>query len=808
MRTLGRLLVVLVLIGFAAAGVHVAWRSLADAFVVEERAEAPRVPSPAYALDSERWTRFPFSAPARQVRLVTNADVPPDALEEAESWRYGVQYRIADIRGRALREGVLHLTAQLPHFGDPQTGDAVPAAIYAAGSDLPTSSRVSLLDIGGETGAHEIQLRAAGLEDGVRGVSARVYERRPFREGRTEVAWQRLSPGDRERLARASVYPAALLGIQERARLLRNAWFPVGPSGVEGVDYRLRTLLTLGETFEGERLLPDQEPSGLPIDRERRLTVQLPEAGGRVRVEIHRREPGPVALDIGWFGRGIEARDMRRYRLGSEDHLVEDAFEGGLIELSAEAPVNVRVLLLGQEAAERDLTAEVGRMRLYELGGGLSFPVPALASGDAAFRLALRCACFDTEGRLLAGAPAIEYAVIGTDGAAMGRGEIVLDPEVSAHDRLTDAPDLPLTVVRDVFFSLPPGAAELVLSSTDPVLAAAYNRPAGLPRRFHVPEDYHAGEPDAERRQTWFPVRPREWQARLAEGRAPVVVAPQPPPEDDPEILAGIYEWEQFFPEGDWLARDLLLPRSSERMPRAEALAVSYVELPPGPPLRLSFASATLGAEVEPQLVYLREEAAPVDLRVRIDGETVLETTLTARRGTLALPRLQGGKHEVTVEASGPVSVLVNQVEDAPTAFLRRRALRIGPGEIAFEIEKRAEEDELLVLHAFPQSGELSRQELRVVVEGVDRDIGPFAGWTLSHREYNLRLGPEAGDIPVLGRDDAFVGPERSMLVPLSQDLPPGNYRLRLHLDAGPDFYLVLSRTVSGVAPRRALVQE
>jgi hypothetical protein len=403
-------------------------------------------------------------------------------------------------------------------------------------------------------------------------------------------------------------------------------------------------------------------------------------------------------------------------------------------------------------------------------------------------------------------APDIEFTLMDDSGAILERGVVPLTPQPSLYDRPAADPRGLVSDPVSVHFNLPPGTTRLILSAGAPVLAAASSHPPGTEREFLVPEDFFAPQADASRRTTWFSVRPENWENLVTANRAVLITVPQRPPEDDPEIAAGLYEWEQFTPEGSWLARDLLVPRNS--LPaRQQALPAIYTPVPAGETVALTFAPPVQAPTVQPELIYLRRSAGPLTISGTVDGRELFRQTVGAACGTIPFPAIVAGRHEIRITASQPVEILINQVDPGPDSVIRRRALRLTAGETWFEIEKKSAEAEIIAAHLFPQPGGEQRQIVRVAIEGGDQPVGPLADWTTRRREYSVRIGPEEPDVRVLGAEQT-VGPERTLFLPLGSDLPAGRYRLRFILPHGPEAYLVLTRTTPGLEARREVLQE
>lgn len=816
MRLLGRLMVLLFLmaIGAAAAG---ALRPVLNGIIVHSEGAPPEPNisrSAVYALSAVTWTRFPFSNPPRLVRLLSNADIAPAAMSDPTAGRrYAIEYQIVDASGTVLRQNVLHLGTQISAYVDPETEEMVFAARYADHDAVPTTSDLVTLDLGDLAGAAELRARLVGSETSkhvdaeVSGAALRVYERRPIREGRVLAAWERLNPENQALLARSSVFAAQLLTADERAWLIRNNWLPIGPVGVAGVDYNIRTLITLSDGTSGVLVPSPRTSNGVYVDAERRVTLELPEGGGRVRfvVEIPAGSPAE-SLTVVSYQRQPEGNVRRAYPLTGEAAQFEDEFSGSMLEVSAEAPLRLRAFLLTEGDEARELTDEVNRVRAYTLlpMDPLHYAVTTIDTAPTPFRLVLRCECA-TDRNKRAEPVEVQYVVSASDNTIIREGWIPVATEASPYDRLSDSPALPLSIPTEVFFNLPEEAAKVSLFSDAPVVAYAFTRPPDVPRHFMIPEDSLADDNIEVSSRTWFYLRPEGWDAMNSEGRAPLVEAPARPTEPDPEIAAGRYDWEQFLPEGDWLARELLIPASDDTVPRPEALASSYVSIPIGQEQRLDFPSRLGSQVVEPELVYMKPEAEPASIAVWVDGQEVFRGTAIGTRGSLLLPALKTGTRRVVVESSNDISVFMNNIENRPVSLRRRQAIRLPMGQTVFQIEKRTQAEELVVARVF-LSADAGRQTLRVFLEDLVRPFGPVNEWTLAEREYSIATGTGAPDVAVLSSDQ-MVGPERRFTVSLGADLPAGKYTLRVVLEEGPELYLALSRTTPIVAQRN-MVQE
>ncbi|MCK7505018.1 MAG: hypothetical protein MZV70_13675 [Desulfobacterales bacterium] len=170
------------------------------------------------------------------------------------------------------------------------------------------------------------------------------------------------------------------------------------------------------------------------------------------------------------------------------------------------------------------------------------------------------------------------------------------------------------------YFSLPVSVKRMRLASRGPVLAAGYNRPPGLVRELTVPDDYYVPYLRDERQPSWFPLKPDGHERLYGENRTVLLTVQFRPPADVPDLLHGRYQWEDFHPQGRWLARPILTEWEDPGFFRPEVSPSLYRPVRPGAELTLDFATLPGLRTVSPKIVYTRKEPQPASLRTFIDG--------------------------------------------------------------------------------------------------------------------------------------------------------------------------------------------
>ena len=157
-----------------------------------------------------------------------------------------------------------------------------------------------------------------------------------------------------------------------------------------------------------------------------------------------------------------------------------------------------------------------------------------------------------------------------------------------------------------------------------------------------------------------------------------------------------------------------------EELPlRDHGLNAVYRELSAGRPMQVSFRGLPGRREVAPNLLYLRERASPLDVKVRLGDSLHSATQIAGRQGELRLPSVMPGSEQLVISSSEAVRWFINQADAQAPAYLRRLAMQLTDQGLTFEYLKESHEAEVL-------SGELylassARTGLRVTIDGAMR---------------------------------------------------------------------------------------
>lgn len=800
LRGLGYLSGILVIGGLLATGGYWAYQTWPSGGAEEAIPQGHARTTTAYQLARQDWTDFPLPRPTPKVRLLVHADLPAAAVspERSEPVRFAVAVQGLNEAGEVVFERRHHFRTGVALYRTPE-GQIQSGKAYADAAIVPTASQLTVLSLPEPGQVDRLRLRTTAAKGAVSAVAARLYIPERLSGAKVAARWPRLSADQRARLADGNVYPPALLSRSERARLSAVRWHRIGPAGLAGRDYTERTLY-IRDNPEAEPVAPPVAPQGVRVGPNRRATVKLPEAetdlamqftaleapAGQARVRLYTDQPGVTRrVTAPW-----QAKKVR----------IQGNWQGRMLELQSDVPAVVRVVPQGR-GQEGGPTAKPAVLRTVQAAAEPRWAVRHVDGRPSPFRLDLRCRCFGADGQPVAAGSAT-VALLDDQGAVLERHDVLVDEPLSRYDQLRgDEGSRLLSERRRLYFRLPSEVAAVRVTGSKQVYAAAFNRPNGLRRTVRVPEDRFAAQGAALRdRRSWFYLPPDD--ESLGPKATSLVAIQGRPPKVDPRIAAGDYDWQAYRPAGSWAARRILLPKEGAGAVRPEALGSTYTPLAIGEPQRLRIDAAAPRA-VRPNLVFAGNQGRS-SLRVRVDGERILERNLVAASGRLKLPAVERGRHRIQLETESSARFYLSHVAGAERRWGLTLANRLQPGTTQFRYEKTTADAELLSFRFYPVLPSADRRVIDVTVgEGRVAGLRPYADLTLPRRRYDVRVDASTG-FPVLGATDT-IGEARRFFLELGADLPPGTYPIRIHLRGEGEGYFRLATTTPGRSEARGV---
>ncbi len=771
-------------------------------------------PNTGYVLTYGRKLSFTVPSGTPSIKLVSNANLRDFTVARREHranparrWKYALHVEIRGGANRLFSRRTHHYRSDFTETLD-ASGRAYTGAFYLREPDTPLDGRSTVLELSGFEGDADLSVRLEALDAALSSVLLRVYLPARTDERRLAHLWGHISDKQKMTLARGSIYPPELLREEEKRNLLRHRRQPLGPAGLAGLDFESRTLYVLEEKEEqGDMILP----AGVLADRQRIAVIPLPEQGGKLRLHLEQTTaPGPESGTVRgrWFGPGPHARRSLDIPWRAPVATYQGEFGGGLLEIEAPREIAIRAYLR-VEGGEVEITPAPILLRGYAASDArpVEYVITHLDDNATPFKADFR--------QVLSPAPAatpvaVEYTLLGEHDGTMKTGRFTVTTPPSRYDWIIgDVPGLRLSDLLTYYFALPRRVAKVRFRALDAaadtrLLVFAATSPPDWVRTLRVPEQQFDFDARQERQLAWFPLRPEGYERyMLANISRPMALQPRPP-QDDPLIQSGRYQWSDYLPQGEWYGRQALLPRDPGLPYREEALPSTYAELPRSREVPLDFPSYRGLESVAPGLVWFTDRDLAHEVKVYVDGRLHLATRVTGGSGELRLPRLAAGRHRLRVE--GPGRYFVNHVGGDAASQVKRLLVRLFEP-LTYWYERTTTEAEDLTLRFFPTTT-VGRSVLRFRIEGGTVDpLGPAPGWLFRDRRYDLRHDI-ALETPIFESPGERIGRGQRIAIALPQGLSPGRYRLWLALESGPPGYVALSKLTPGRAAAPDIAEE
>jgi len=787
-------------------------------------------PSPAYVLNQDKWLRFSIDNRSNVLTVISNASIAAsEAPQPGTAWQYAIEYQILDAKGISLKQSTYHHRAGLRLFYDETKKESLTRAFFLDDNLVPTNSSIMRINTEGLANPTTLQLKLASRALPLNEVMVRLYQPDPIPPHKLPSAWQRLSEKQKEFLSRGNVYGPELLREQEKQFLLQNRSVPMGPQGVQGEDYQDRTLYFLRD-YTDDLVVQEEQPvlpAGLFVDTWLRGTISIPEQGAHLQLEFTPINEDTSAttnhLYLKWTGHGTTAPKQYTMTINNETTLPGHDFDGGILDIQTTTAGVIRAYnITGNTRNELDITPFYLRNYLVDKQSPVSYSIDHTQNLATPFRIDIRAFTHPVTTLTTLRPNSLHYIISDQQENIIQQGQLTIDAPVSNYDRVsTDHHNWQLSDPARYYFLLPKNAHKIRFQSQQPALLAAYSRPPNLVRKLKIPEDYYAPHHNQQLRQpAWFRIQASENSILASNNRTMLLRVQHRPRETNEYIMTGQYLWENYEPNGSWLARHLLTPRSPETATRDSALNITFQALPTKEPVPIIFQPLPNRERITPSLLYVRDKhpdnhtttskttaAVSESIEVLLDGKRIHQGKITSPRGTITLPGITPGQHNITINASDFTQFYINYATSDKPRYLKRLAHRLQAKGLSFMYQKTSDEEVVSAQLYLPYDLQ-QRTNIQVSIDPIKhRTIGPFRNWSFLQRSYDVRPNNEQ-QIPVLNTRDKFVGNSQRLFITLGNDLPAGEYRINVKPEQAIDAYILLYRLTPGQSRQRVFFSE
>ena len=777
-----------------------------------------------YTVKPKQWLKFVLPEQSSHLRILTNVHITQaDMTTQNPYWAYAMSYELLDKKNTVLAKGIYHQYSHVTVYKDAQ-GGFVNNNYYANKNIIPLDARGILLGMRTMGNAAFLRVSLETINPAVIEAAVRVYVPMKINEHELATSWQRLSLAEKENMAKNSIYPASLLSTEEKRNLLKHQWQAVGPMGIDGKSYQSSTLYTLKEKYVEQELQEIAKlAAGLQAAPEHHAVIPIPERGGQLAITLKALDgsalASPVALTLQWFGRDKEQHWQQKTGWPIDKDSLDYNIDGGLLVIQPSSPVIVNAYLTTATETKRDISDVLLATKTYRTSFGVDFNILHFQQASTAMRVDVR--------RLLTKTTTPQHETIGyqwlnDEQKIIGQGELSALEQSSLFDRvgnITEGNNVSDPI--SYYFHLPPQVTRLRLASSAPeLLVSAYNQPDGFIKTQRIPEDAYvandANKTPGDQQLSWFPLRATNDKNLTQQQGVLWISGQRRPPEDNPDLLAGKYLWQDFIPEGEIAAHYVLTDYSIDAKdgeePHTQALANVYCALETNRDTPITFNAPAGLRSVSPELIYLRKEKTPFTAELNLNQKKTLTMDLIGQQGVMRLPEIPLGNQILRLNTNSSGRWLMNyQAQCKREQYLKRRVFALNSNTVLNFIVQHAPEDEALLARPYSPQNTVERSQIKVELVGTQNPTSPPASitsnWTYTNRLYDIRPLPTKA-MPVLNTQGQALSNGERFAIPLNNDLPTGTYQVRLSLAKGAAGFIMLSQIKAGVHGQRRFYRE
>lgn len=798
------------------------WYSLFKEEIQRSQLDNTRVHT-VFVVEPNSWLRFSISPSIQSLTLLTNANVPVEykpGLDEI--WNYSIRYQLLNSSNEIIKDGEYFFRSKFTEYFDPETGNRSPGSFYFGENIQPLNAqslRLNLSDfISPPQTVDEIRIQTGTLPDPLTDISLRLYVSAPPTDTNQRYQWRRLSSNAKQRLAQSNVYSYGLLNDNEKINILENLSEQIAPQGVEGADFRQRNLYVereAGEAIE-DREIP---PIGFNLFHNQHGIIPLPEQIGTVFLEFIPIDNTPSIeysspIKILQYGRGVGKRRETSIVPDQLSAAIKSPWPAGMLEIIASYPMVISASYQTVNNEKFDITPENRYFTSYTLQPNKPISYEILSgpnSSQTPVRIDLRELYVWNDEVISNSAVDVVCRFLNSEGQEVAQTILPVSAPASYYDQLSQAKVFPsVSEKSSYYFALPPTVQHIEMNTQSGMaLVSCYNRLPGLMSKTYVPESYIDYYVDEISQRYWFSFHPNNLEQLMRDQRRAPIRFQSRPPEAKKYIEEGEYKYESFQPINNWRGRQIILPMPADEIRRVESLPFVYQRIPQNQQVTCNFVSPIPNRQITPTLILFSNRKDTFNVEIYVDGHRVGQKQVNTSQDQIRLPNLTAGKHQIRVCSNSNIKIMLNSMNlFNDTVYMKRLTALLDQKPLEFIYPKASHNEEQISVRFFSASQTKERKQIQITIEDLNRsEIGPFPFWTLSKRLFDL--APSSGTpAHILNTNKKTNGEGQLIFLPLGEDLPPGEYRIRIkNLNEEPA-YISVSRLLQGRKEQRTFFVE
>jgi len=613
-----------------------------------------------YILESSQWLNFTIPSFTKQIKFIFTANLKGevDTSENISNIRYSVTYYIVDEKGKVLLSKVHHLRASYLFYLY-KNHTLVQKSFYLKSNLKPTTSENIFIDLLRFPAATKIYIKLNHKEDRIADVGIRSYHLESVPKHKQQIKWERLSKSKRIYIARGNIYQPSLMTRQEKALIVSSIWKPNGPLGIEGDSYYTRRLFILKDSDDMHPYIPI-----MPIiyaDKNLSATRYLPE--GNYTISINSLEKNTVDVLVKSYN-NTHLLKQQSYTLNKQETFLDfNQSEDGMIELESNQSIEIKIYT-HKEKVEMYLPA-LHAFDYYDINQ--THPIRYRFHTKSERYIQLECYSHTDLNSTL------KIIMKNSEGKTIQ----ILKPQVEMLTSRYDYRDifLPLSQLSNFTMLVSDDIDTIEISSKEPLIIRLASRSPRVP--YPLYSFKKETQPDYPRKPRWFPLRPEDFTKPYVKERRVKLYKQPKPPQINPFIATGFYNYEQLYPLHEWRGYALLLKRKlAQQAIRSQSWSALYSKIDLSKNHNITFYSKTGLKQVTPQLFYKKLNPHIQTVKLYDKDRLISTHKLYPSSGSIILPSIDTNtSYHLETNTSRETDLYLSHTIDGTEHYTKRTFL-------------------------------------------------------------------------------------------------------------------------------------
>lgn len=627
-----------------------------------------------YLLNSSQWIHFNIPSFTNKIRFIFTANLLENinTLENIPNINYSVSYYIIDDNGKVLLSKVHHLRASYLSFMD-ENNTFIQKNFYLKSNLKPTTNENIFIDLLRFPTASKIYLKLNDKENRIADVTMRSYHLESIPKHRQQVKWERLSKKKQEYVSRGNIYQISLMTRREKNLIVSSIWKPNGPIGIEGESYHTRRMFTLkdSDTIHPYVVVKPNIYADINLS----ATRYLQEGNYTIKI-ISLEEKFPTLLLKSYNHTQKIAEKFYKFNK-KETNIDFTKLEDGIVELESNQSIEIKIF----EKKEK-LEMHLPALHAYDYYD-INQTTPIRYRFHTPNERYIQLECYsNTE---------INSTLHIEMKNKKGENIKTIHHRVEMLSSRYDYRDIftPMSQPSLLTMLVSSEVDTIDISSQTPLILRLASRSPMMP--YPLYSFSKKDQPEYIRQSSWFSLRPENFtKIHIKERKVKFYKQPKPP-QINPFIQSGLFDYEQLFPTHSWRGYALLLKRKlGNEAIRSQAWSSLYSQVNLSKKEPIVFHDKNGLRKITPQLFYKNLNPISPTLNLYSGNRLITKQKLHKPSGSLILPNINTNTpYHLDINTSQTNDFYLSHTADGSQQYIKRTFLTFDKP-LAFQVEKGA----------------------------------------------------------------------------------------------------------------------